>query len=100
MRKDTLTHVAGHRSLVGSALCRALTRSGYERQPIHTHVELGRFDQAGVRAFFAKNRSEVVIWVGAKVGGSHATATYPTEFIISEFADPEQHHRQRLPQRQ
>ena len=31
MRKDSLVYVAGHRGLVGSALCRALARSGYER---------------------------------------------------------------------
>ena len=53
MRKDSLVYVAGHRGLVGSALCRALTRSGYERLLTRTHAELDLCDQAGVRAFFA-----------------------------------------------
>lgn len=85
MRKDALVYVAGHRGLVGSALCRALTRSGYERQVTRTHAELDLCDQAGVRAFFAQHRPDVVILAAAKVGGIHANATYPAEFIYQNL---------------
>ena len=85
MDKDSLIYVAGHRGLVGSALCRALTRSGYERQITRTHAELDLCDQAGVRAFFAENRPDVVILAAAKVGGIHANATYPAEFIYENL---------------
>lgn len=85
MRKDALVYVAGHRGLVGSALCRALTRSGYERQLTRTHAELDLCDQAGVRAFFAQHRPDVVILAAAKVGGIHANATYPAEFIYQNL---------------
>ena len=85
MRKDALVYVAGHRGLVGSALCRALTRSGYERQLTRTHAELDLCDQAGVRDFFAQHRPDVVILAAAKVGGIHANATYPAEFIYQNL---------------
>lgn len=85
MRKDALVYVAGHRGLVGSALCRALTRSGYERQLTRTHAELDLCDQAGVRAFFAQHKPDVVILAAAKVGGIHANATYPAEFIYQNL---------------
>ena len=85
MRKDSLVYVAGHRGLVGSALCRALTSSGYERLLTRTHAELDLCDQAGVRAFFAQHRPDVVILAAAKVGGIHANATYPAEFIYQNL---------------
>ena len=85
MRKDALVYVAGHRGLVGSALCRALTRSGYARQLTRTHADLDLCDQAAVRAFFAENRPDVVILAAAKVGGIHANATYPAEFIYQNL---------------
>ena len=85
MRKDALVYVAGHRGLVGSALCRALSRSGYERQLTRTHAELDLCDQAGVRAFFAQHQPDVVILAAAKVGGIHANATYPAEFIYQNL---------------
>ena len=85
MHKDSLVYVAGHRGLVGSALCRALTRSGYERLLTRTHAELDLCDQPGVRAFFAQHRPDVVILAAAKVGGIHANATYPAEFIYQNL---------------
>jgi len=85
MKKDSLIYVAGHRGLVGSALCRALARSGYERQLTRTHAELDLCDQSAVQTFFAQNRPEVVILAAAKVGGIHANATYPAEFIYQNL---------------
>ena len=85
MRKDALVYVAGHRGLVGSALCRALTRSGYERQLTHSYAELDLCDQVGVRDFFAEKRPEVVILAAAKVGGIHTNATHPAEFIYQNL---------------
>ena len=85
MLTDSLVYVAGHRGLVGSALCRALTRGGYERLLTRTHAELDLCDQDGVRAFFAQQRPGVVILAAAKVGGIHANATYPAEFIYQNL---------------
>lgn len=40
MEKNSRIFVAGHRSLVGSALLRALKAAGYTNIPVQTHVEL------------------------------------------------------------
>ena len=73
--------VAGGRGMVGSAICRALDSRGHENvlAPGRDEVDLG--DQAAVDAWLAENRPEVVFLAAAKVGGIHANATYPAEFI-------------------
>jgi len=83
--KNALVYVAGHRGLVGSALCRALNRAGYARLLTRSHAELDLCDQAAVAAFFAQHRPDVVILAAAKVGGIHANATYPAEFIYQNL---------------
>ncbi|MFP4303847.1 GDP-L-fucose synthase family protein, partial [Rhodosalinus sp.] len=45
------------------------------------HAELDLTDQGAVRAFMGQARPDVVILAAAKVGGIHANATYPAEFI-------------------
>jgi len=85
MDKDLLIYVAGHRGLVGSAICRALIREGYENLLTRTHTELDLCDQAAVRDFFAQHRPHVVVLAAAKVGGIHANATYPAEFIYQNL---------------
>ena len=85
MDKDSLIYVAGHRGLVGSAICRALIREGYENLLTRTHTELDLCDQAAVRDFFAQHRPHVVVLAAAKVGGIHANATYPAEFIYQNL---------------
>ena len=85
MDKDSLIYVAGHRGLVGSAICRALARDGYENLLTRTHAELDLCDQAAVRSFFAQHRPDIVILAAAKVGGIHANATYPAEFIYQNL---------------
>ena len=83
--KNALVYVAGHRGLVGSALCRALNRAGYARLLTRSHAELDLCDQAAVAAFFAQHRPDVVILAAAKVGGIHANATYPADFIYQNL---------------
>ena len=85
MDKDSLIYVAGHRGLVGSAICRALIRGGYENLLTRTHTELDLCDQAAVRDFFAQHRPHIVVLAAAKVGGIHANATYPAEFIYQNL---------------
>lgn len=73
--------VAGHRGLVGSALCRALGRKGYKNLLLRTHAELDLCDQVAVREFFAAEKPDVVILAAAKVGGIQANSLYPADFI-------------------
>jgi GDP-L-fucose synthase len=81
MNKDALIYVAGHHGLVGSALVRQLRASGYQRLLLRERGELDLTDQGAVRAFFAQQRPEYVVLAAAKVGGIHANATRPAEFI-------------------
>ena len=85
MNKDSLIYVAGHRGLVGSALCRALARAGYNNLLTRTHAELDLCDQAAVSNFFSQHRPDIVVLAAAKVGGIHANATYPAEFIYQNL---------------
>ena len=78
-------YVAGHRGMVGSAIVRALRGRGIDSIVVRTHAELDLTDQAGVRAFFEKERPEKVILAAAKVGGIHANNTYPAEFIYDNL---------------
>ena len=86
MKPDSKIYVAGHRGLVGSALMRQLQARGYENLVKRTHAELDLTDQAAVRDFFTQEKPEYVLLAAAKVGGIHANATYPAEFIQQNLA--------------
>jgi GDP-L-fucose synthase len=79
--KDSLIYVAGHRGLVGSAICRSLRRQGFERLLLRTHAELDLTDSAAVRQFFQQERPAHVFLAAAKVGGILANDLYPADFI-------------------
>ena len=84
---DKRFYVAGHRGLVGSAVCRAWQR----RYPNSTSLiqrsssELDLRDAAKVDAFFEEHRPEWVVLAAAKVGGIIANQTYPAEFILENL---------------
>ena len=81
MESAAKIYVAGHRGLVGGAICRALRAAGFTNIIGRTHSELDLCDQAAVRAFFAAEKPEYVFLAAARVGGIHANATYPAQFI-------------------
>ena len=76
--------VAGHRGMVGSAILRRLTAQGVETIT-RTRAELDLTSQADVRAFYTQVKPEAVIIAAAKVGGIHANATYPADFIYENL---------------
>lgn len=75
--------VAGHRGMVGSAICRRLrTLHGNGADVVtRTHAELDLLRQSDVEAFFRDAGVDQVYLAAAKVGGIHANDTYPAEFI-------------------
>lgn len=85
MDNTSLIYVAGHRGLVGSAICRALARAGYSNLLTRSHAELDLCEQAAVRDFFSTHKPDVVIVAAAKVGGIHANAVYPADFIYQNL---------------
>ena len=77
--------VAGHRGLVGSAICRRLQKdSAAVVTASRDQVDLK--SRSAVDAFFASNEIEQVYLAAAKVGGIHANDTYPAEFIYENLA--------------
>ncbi len=85
MNKDDKIFVAGHRGLVGSAIVRNLQSKGYNNIVIRTHAELDLKDQAGVFAFFEKEKPDIVVLAAAKVGGINANNTAPAEFAYENM---------------
>jgi len=81
MEKSSRVFVAGHRGLVGSAICRELVRQGHTDLVVRTHAELDLTDRAAVLEFFKQQRPEFVFLAAAKVGGILANDTYPADFI-------------------
>jgi GDP-L-fucose synthase len=79
-------YVAGHRGLVGSAICRELTKQGYENIITRTHQELDLEDKQKTEEFICDIKPDVVFLAAAKVGGIHANNTYPVEFLMSNIA--------------
>ena len=78
--------VAGHRGLVGSAICRKLRESGYRNLILRTSSELDLRNAAVVGPFFASEKPEFVFLAAAKVGGILANSERPAEFIYDNLA--------------
>jgi GDP-L-fucose synthase len=77
--------VAGHRGLVGSAICRRLRHLGYTNVLTATRDQLDLRDQAAVNYWFRANRPEHVFLVAGTVGGIMANSTRPAEFIYDNM---------------
>lgn len=82
---DERIFVAGHRGLVGSAVCRALTSDGYTNLITRTRSELDLTDGAAVEAFFKAEKPEHVVLAAARVGGILANDTYPADFLYDNL---------------
>jgi GDP-L-fucose synthase len=79
-------YVAGHRGLVGSALVRRLSTKGYSNLVSRTHSELDLTSQRAVQTFLEQERPDYIFLAAAKVGGIHANAAYPAEFLYVNLA--------------
>ena len=86
MEKQAKIFVAGHRGLVGSAICKKLQEEGYTNLVLRTSAELDLRQQDAVAAFFASEKPEYVFVAAAKVGGIIANSTYPAEFLYQNLA--------------
>ncbi|WP_338289223.1 GDP-L-fucose synthase [Luteolibacter sp. LG18] len=75
--------IAGDRGMVGSALVRAAC--GYDVLTA-SRAELDLLDQRAVFDWLAEKKPDVVVIAAAKVGGIHANATYPADFIYENLA--------------
>lgn len=82
---DEKVFVAGHRGLVGGAVCRELGVRGYRNVVTRTRSELDLLDKAAVNAFFDREQPEFVVLAAAKVGGILANDTYPADFLFQNL---------------
>lgn len=85
MDKNSKIYVAGHRGMVGSAICRALARQGYTNIITRTHKELDLCKQAEVEQFFADEKPEYVFLGAAKVGGIVANQEALADFMYDNM---------------
>jgi GDP-L-fucose synthase len=76
--------VAGHQGMVGSAICRQLSKRGDE---LITAVrgEIDLTNQRQVQEFFEVHKFDEVYLAAAKVGGIHANNNYPADFIYQNL---------------
>ena len=77
--------VAGHRGMVGSAICRQLQSRSDAEIITRNRDELDLCDQLAVREFMKSEKPDEVILAAAKVGGIYANNTYPAEFIYQNL---------------
>lgn len=81
MEKQAKIYVAGHRGMVGSAICRALAADGFTNVVTRTHAELDLLDPKAVRAFYEAEKPEVAIIAAARVGGIGANSAANALFL-------------------
>jgi GDP-L-fucose synthase len=82
---DASIFVAGHRGLVGSAICRRLEAGGYHNVLTATRSELDLRDQTAVDRWFQANRPDHVYLVAGTVGGIQANSTRQAEFLYDNL---------------
>lgn len=83
--KNKKIYLAGHTGMVGSAIYRDLTSSGYKNILTRNLSELDLRNQAEVQKFFEVEKPEILIIAAAKVGGILANNTYRAEFLYDNL---------------
>ena len=81
MRDSDRIFVAGHRGMVGSAVCRALGLAGFGNVVTRTHAELDLLDPRAVRAFYEAERPDIAVIAAARVGGIGANSASNSRFL-------------------
>lgn len=76
--------VAGHKGMVGSALCRKLAEKNCEIL-IASRQELNLLSQQAVSDWISWNKPQAVFIAAAKVGGIYANDTKPAEFLYENL---------------
>lgn len=85
MNQNSKIFVAGHRGLVGSALCRVLRTSGFTNIVTATRGDIDLTDPVATKWFFSVHEPEYVFLAAAKVGGIMANSAQPVEFMLENL---------------
>ncbi|MET0901427.1 MAG: GDP-L-fucose synthase [Mycobacterium sp.] len=81
VRRDSVTYIAGHNGMVGSALWRRFRGAGFTNMVGLPSEQLDLTDRDAVFSFFSWVRPTVVVMAAAKVGGIRANDRYPADFL-------------------
>jgi len=79
-------YVAGHRGMVGAAICRKLASDGFTNIITRGSAELDLRNQALVNNFFEAEKPDYVFVAAAKVGGIVANNNFRGEFLYDNLA--------------
>ena len=82
--KKLKIYVAGHRGMVGSAICRILKKKNLNLVK-KNKKELDLTNQKAVKFFFENERIDQVYVAAAKVGGIYANNNFPADFIYENL---------------
>lgn len=85
IKKNEKIFVAGHKGMLGSALCRSLMAQGYTNLLTRTSSELDLKNQEDVLEFYKKEKPDYVILAAAKVGGIAANISLPAQFLYENL---------------
>ncbi|CAN6200931.1 unnamed protein product [Urochloa humidicola] len=83
--KSAKIFLAGHRGMLGSAVHRRLTALGFTNVVGRTRAELDLTCEPAVLKFFDAERPRYVILAAGKVGGLHASAAAPVDFMTDNL---------------
>ncbi len=85
MDRNAHIYVAGHRGMVGSAICRLLRARGYPSIVTRSREELDLRRQDQTERFFQEERPTHVFLAAALVGGIEANRTRKGDFILQNL---------------
>ena len=83
--KNSKIYIAGHRGMVGSAVWRALEKTGYTNFMGRTSAELDLRNQEAVNKFIKKEKPVAIIDAAARVGGILANSENPYPFLMENL---------------
>ncbi len=81
LSRDARVYVAGHRGLAGSAIWKALRRSGFHSIVGAASGDVDLRDRDATFSYLRAVRPDVVVVAAARVGGIVANNTYPVDFL-------------------
>lgn len=85
MKQDSKIYIAGHQGMVGSSLCRQLSKEGFFNIITRSRSELNLVDQSSVANFMQQEKPDYIFLAAAKVGGIFANNQFPAEFIYENL---------------
>lgn len=85
MQQSDRIYVAGHKGMVGSAVCRELDARGFKNLITASHGELDLTEQAATRAFIQREKPDCIIFAAARVGGIEANRSLIGTFLYENL---------------